>query len=90
MSIGRTFRESLQKAFRSLEVGLDGLEAKPVAESDPDLSRSRSLDMSTLRYATSFRLLKIRQAFLEGQTVEDVYYITKNDPWFLYQIKHLT
>ena len=90
MSIGRTFRESLQKAFRSLEVGLDGLEVKPVAESDPDLSRSRSLDMSTLRYATSFRLLKIRQAFLEGQTVEDIFHITKIDPWFLYQIKHLT
>jgi len=36
MSIGRTFRESLQKAFRSLEVGLDGLEPKPPAEGDPD------------------------------------------------------
>jgi len=34
MSIGRTFRESLQKAFRSLEVGLDGLEPKPPAEGD--------------------------------------------------------
>ena len=52
MAIGRTFRESLQKAFRSLEVGLDGLEAKPVAEDDPDLIRIRSLDMSALRYAT--------------------------------------
>ena len=34
MSIGRTFRESVQKAYRSLEVGLEGLEAKPVAEGD--------------------------------------------------------
>ena len=89
MSIGRTFRESLQKAFRSLEVGLDGLEPKPPAEGDPDLNRVRSLDMSTLRYATSFRLLKIRQAFLEGQTVQSVNKVTGIDYWFLYQIKLL-
>ena len=89
MSIGRTFRESLQKAFRSLEVGLDGLEPKPAAAGDPDVSRARSLDMSTLRYATSFRLLKIRQAFLEGQSIEDIFNVTKIDPWFLQQIKML-
>ena len=89
MSIGRTFRESLQKAFRSLEVGLDGLEPKPAAEGDPDVNRARSLDMSTLRYATSFRLLKVRQAFLEGQTVQSVNKVTGIDPWFLYQIKLL-
>ena len=89
MSIGRTFRESLQKAFRSLEVGLDGLEPKPLAEGDPDVNRARSLDMSTLRYATSFRLLKVRQAFLEGQTIENVNKVTGIDPWFLYQIKLL-
>jgi len=90
MSIGRTFKESLQKAFRSLEVGLDGLEAKPVLDNDPNLMRSRSLDMSTLRYATSFRLLKVRQAFLEGQSIEDIHQLTKIDPWFLNQIKALT
>ena len=89
MSIGRTFRESLQKAFRSLEVGLDGLEPKPPAEGDPDVNRARSLDMSTLRYATSFRLLKVRQAFLEGQTVQSVHKVTGIDPWFLHQIKLL-
>ena len=90
MSIGRTFKESLQKAYRSLEVGLDGLEAKPIIDSDPNLLRSRSLDMSTLRYATSFRLLKVRQAFVEGKSVDDIYRLTKIDPWFLYQIKELT
>jgi len=89
MSIGRTFRESLQKAFRSLEVGLDGLEPKPPAKGDPDLHRARSLDMSTLRYATAFRLLKVRQAFLEGQSVKDIFNLTKIDPWFLQQIKKL-
>ena len=69
---------------------MDGLEAKPVAAADPDLSRSRSLDMSNLRYATSFRLLKIREAFIQGKTVDEVYEITKIDSWFLYQIKSLT
>ncbi len=89
MSIGRTFKESIQKAFRSLEVGLDGLEAKPIMETDPNLMRSRSLDMSALRYATSFRLLKIQQAFKEGKSVKEIYSLTKIDPWFLNQIYDL-
>jgi carbamoyl-phosphate synthase large subunit len=45
--------------------------------------------MTTLRFATAFRLLKIRQAFLEGQSIDEVYNITRIDPWFLYQIKEL-
>ena len=89
MSIGRTFRESLQKAFRSLEVGLNGLEPKAITDEDPELSRARSLDMNTLQYATSFRLLKVREAFKEGASIDDVYKSTKIDPWFLHQIKHL-
>jgi len=78
MAIGRTFRESLQKAFRSLEIGLDGLEPK---------SGKRPLDMSKLRFPTAFRLLKIRNAFLEGKTVEELNRVTQIDPWFLRQIK---
>ncbi|MFQ6608244.1 MAG: carbamoyl-phosphate synthase large subunit [Fidelibacterota bacterium] len=89
MSIGRIFKESLQKAFRSLEVGLDGLEPKPPAGGDLEISRARSLDMSTLRYPTAFRLLKVRQAFFEGRKVDEISRITKIDPWFLYQIKEL-
>jgi len=89
MSIGRTFRESLQKAFRSLEVGLNGLEPKAIKDDDPELIRARSLDMNTLQYATSFRLLKVREAFKEGASIDDVYKSTKIDPWFLHQIKHL-
>tara|TARA_B100001996_G_scaffold103129_2_gene77452 strand:+ start:856 stop:4044 length:3189 start_codon:yes stop_codon:yes gene_type:complete len=89
MSIGRTFRESLQKAFRSLEVGLNGLEPKIIIDDDPDLSRARSLDMNTLQYATSFRLLKVREALKEGVSIDDIYKLTKIDPWFLHQIKLL-
>ena len=90
MAIGRTFKESIQKAFRSLEVGLDGLEAKYTSDEDPDLLRSKSLDMSTLRFATSFRLLKIRQAFINGETLDEIHNLTKIDPWFLDQIKSLS
>ena len=87
MSIGRTFRESLQKAFRSLEVGLDGLTPKSSSEDDSDLTRSRGLDMSTLSYATCFRLLKVWQAFHQGESLKNIYNQTKIDPWFLNQIK---
>ena len=48
MAIGRTFRESIQKAFRSLEVGLDGLEPKWAFEDDPDLIRAVSYTHLTL------------------------------------------
>ena len=69
MSIGRTFKESLQKAFRSLEVGLDGLEPKPIAEGDPDVERARPLDMTTLRFATAFRLLKYEKRFFKDKVL---------------------
>ena len=86
MAIGRTFRESIQKAFRSLEVGIDGLEPKWAFEQDPELKRARLFDLTSLRFATSFRLLKIREAFLNGKTVDEIFEITKIDPWFLHQI----
>ncbi|MEE9166639.1 MAG: carbamoyl-phosphate synthase large subunit [Candidatus Neomarinimicrobiota bacterium] len=80
MAIGGSFRESLQKAFRSLEIGLDGLE--------PASRRSkRPLDMSKLRFPTAFRLLKIHRAFLDGQSVDDLHRTTGIDPWFLRQIE---
>ena len=90
MDIGRTFQESLQKAYRSLEVGIDGLEAKPPTENDPDIHRARPLDLSKLQYGTSFRLLKIREAFIEGKSLEEIYEITKIDPWFLSHIQILS
>ena len=79
MAIGRTFRESLQKAFRSLEVGLDGFQPKE--------TEYRDLDLSKIRFASAFRLLKVRQAFEEGHSIEDVFEQTKIDPWFLHQIQ---
>jgi len=79
MSIGRTFRESIQKAFRSLEVGLTGLH--------PKKTDYRDLDISKIRFATAFRLLKVKQAFDMGANIDDIYEQTKIDPWFLHHIK---
>ena len=79
MSIGRTFRESLQKAFRSLEVGLNGLH--------PKQTDYRDLDISKIRFPTAFRLLKIKQAFDMGSNIDDIYDQTNIDPWFLNHIK---
>ncbi len=81
MAIGRTFRESIQKAFRSLEVGLDGLEPKP--------GEGRPLDMRKMRYATAFRLLKVWKAFEDGASVEEMFEHTRIDPWFLRHIRDL-
>ena len=82
MSIGRTVRESLQKAFRSLEVGLSGLH--------PKKSDYRDLDISKIRFPTAFRLLKIKQAFDLGSNIEEIYEQTKIDPWFLYHIQMIS
>jgi len=79
MAIGRTFRESIQKAYRSLEVGLSGLH--------PKKSDYRDLDISKIRFPTAFRLLKIKQAFDCGNSIEQIYEQTKIDPWFLNHIK---
>tara|TARA_B110000467_G_scaffold118894_1_gene109990 strand:+ start:3299 stop:6505 length:3207 start_codon:yes stop_codon:yes gene_type:complete len=81
MAIGRTFRESVQKAFRSLEVGLDGFEPKE--------TEYRDLDLSKIRFASAFRLLKVKQALEAGHSIADVFEQTKIDPWFLHQIQKL-
>ena len=65
MAIGRTFRESIQKAFRSLEVGLIGFQ--------PKKTNYRSLDISKISFPTAFRLLKIWDAFKEGYSIDELY-----------------
>ena len=79
MSIGRTFRESLQKAFRSLEVGLNGFQ--------PKITDTRPLDISKIGFPSAFRLIKIWKAFKEGYSIDELFDKTKIDPWFLNQLK---
>ncbi|HYD24628.1 MAG TPA: carbamoyl-phosphate synthase large subunit [Croceibacterium sp.] len=84
MAIGRSFKESLQKALRGLETGLDGfnrvLELEGVA---------RDEITAALAQQTPDRILKIAQAFREGFTVEEVHAITHYDPWFLRHIEEI-
>jgi carbamoyl-phosphate synthase large subunit len=79
MAIGRTFAESLQKAWQSLEVGYAGLGADR-----EDASREEVRERLHKPYWD--RTLQIRNAFKLGASVEEVGDITKVDPWFLYQI----
>jgi carbamoyl-phosphate synthase large subunit len=88
MAIGRTFPESLQKALRALETGLEGLddiEIKGLA--DPE--RPRDAVLAALARPTPDRLRVIAQAFRLGFNVEEVQRVCHYDPWFLEQIRGL-
>jgi carbamoyl-phosphate synthase large subunit len=80
MAIGRTFQESLQKALRGLEVGVDGFNLKSV---DPE-----TIDEQLAR-PTPDRLWYVADAFGVGMSVEKVFELTRIDPWFLVQIKEI-
>ncbi len=80
MAIGRTFQESLQKALRGLEVGVDGFNLKTV---DPEKIGDE------LAYPRGERLWYVADAFGIGMTLEELHGYTKIDPWFLAQIKEI-
>ncbi|MGE3692421.1 MAG: carbamoyl-phosphate synthase large subunit [Novosphingobium sp.] len=84
MAIGRNFKESLQKALRGLETGLDGFNRVQELE-----SAGRDEITAALSKQTPDRLLAVGQAFREGFTVEDVQAITHYDPWFLRHIAEI-
>jgi carbamoyl-phosphate synthase large subunit len=84
MSIGRTFQESLQKALRSMETGLTGLNEIEI-KGAPD----KSAIMGALARPTPDRILTIAQAFRHGLTVDEVAQASKYEPWFLRQIEEL-
>ncbi len=85
MAIGRTFKESFQKAIRSLEIGRFGFGAdgkdKPI---DPE-----ELDR-LLRVPTVDRIFAIQAAFSAGYTVDQVHNLSKIDPWFLHNLKEIS
>ncbi len=80
MAMGRTFQESLQKALRGLEVGVDGFNLKSV---DPDKIGEQ------ISNPTPDRLWYVADAFGVGMTVDEVFELTAIDPWFLAQIKEI-
>ncbi|WP_456330368.1 carbamoyl-phosphate synthase large subunit [Archaeoglobus sp.] len=84
MAIGRTFEEALQKAIRSLEIGRYGLGCD---------GKDREVTMEEirngLRYPNANRVFYIRYALQRGMSVEEIYELTKIDPWFIEKIKNL-
>ncbi|MCJ7593643.1 MAG: carbamoyl-phosphate synthase large subunit, partial [Desulfobacterales bacterium] len=87
MAIGRTFKEALQKAVRSLEIGRFGL------LSDSSQSREHLLDLQEIERGlinpNSKRIFHISAAFDRGISVERVYELTRIDPWFLFHIQEI-
>ncbi len=80
MAIGRTFQESLQKALRGLETGVDGLDEKT-----DNLEKIQS----ELANPGAERIWYVADAFRCGMTLEAVHQLTHIDPWFLSQIEDL-
>src|SRR5689334_5125265 len=95
MAIGRTFKESLQKALRSLEIGRYGLggDGKPWrfgerVYGDRDIL-PRDLIAQKLSVPNAERIFFIRHALRAGFTMEEIFQLTKIDRWFLAQIKEI-
>ncbi len=80
MAIGRTFQESFQKALRGLEVGVDGLDSKYT---------DREAVVAEMGAPGPDRIWAVGDAFRMGLTVEEVFAVSKIDPWFLVQIEDL-
>ena len=78
MSIGRTFKESLQKSLRSLETGRFGFgfDGKDPAASREDIERK-------LMVPNAERIFWLKVAFEQGWTIEEIFDATQIDPWFL-------
>jgi carbamoyl-phosphate synthase large subunit len=91
MAIGRTFKESVQKALRSLETGLSGFDEIAIADLDEavDDTARREAVSAALSRPTPDRLRVIAQAFREGFTVEEINAACAFEPWFLRQIEEL-
>jgi carbamoyl-phosphate synthase large subunit len=84
MAIGRNFKESVQKALRGLETGLDGFNRVVELE-----GAGREEITAALSVRAPDRILKIAQAFREGFTVDEIHAITAYDKWFLRHIEEI-
>ncbi len=78
MSIGRTFKEALQKALRSLEIDSYGFESTNGSVEAP-LDAMRA----SLQTPNAHRLWSVAEAFRLGMSVDELYQLSKIDPWFL-------
>ncbi|WP_417460454.1 carbamoyl-phosphate synthase large subunit [Kordiimonas sp.] len=88
MAVGRNFAESLQKAMRSMETGLTGLNEVEFKNYQPGSGDVKAIRRE-LAVARPDRILRIAQAMREGMSLEDINAITHYEPWFLRQIKSI-
>ncbi len=88
MAVGRNFTESLQKAMRSMETGLTGLDEMTFEGYVPGSGDFAPI-VRDLAVAKPDRLLRIVQAIREGMTLEDIHSVTHYEPWFLRQFEML-
>ena len=88
MAIGRTFKESVQKALRGLETGLVGFDEVLIDGAD-DPDNGKAAVIRALGTPTPDRLRVIAQAFRHGLTVEEVNAACSYEPWFLRQIAEI-
>ena len=89
MSIGRTFPESLQKALRSMETDLTGLNEVEIEGAEVDGVVDKANILAALRRPVPDRILLVAQAFRYGLDVESIYEACKIDHWFLRQIEDI-
>ncbi|MCH8997995.1 MAG: carbamoyl-phosphate synthase large subunit, partial [Proteobacteria bacterium] len=90
MAIGRCFAESLQKALRSLETGLSGLDEVEIPGAlTPEGAVDREAVLTELAKPRPERVLAIAQALRHGLSLDEIQGATKFDPWFLAQIADL-
>ena len=89
MSIGRTFKESLQKAIRSLEIGTYGFESKWSVTSGQWSDKEKEVITEKLRIPNWERLWYVGDAFRAGFSIDEIFEITKFDRWFLSQIQEI-
>jgi len=87
MAIGRTFKESLQKAMRSLEIGSYGFEEKIKISANRD--ENLKLLRRKLETPNAQRLWYLADAFRLGMGTDEIHGLTRIDPWFLEQIKEI-
>lgn len=92
MAIGRTFKESFQKALRSLEIGSAGFESRLFANGDTRRAlapNEQQLLQDKLRVPNWERLWYLGDAFRCGMSIDEVFQLTAIDPWFLHNIKQI-
>ncbi|HOC93867.1 MAG TPA: carbamoyl-phosphate synthase large subunit [bacterium] len=82
MSIGRTFKEALQKGLRSMETGLRGLDDLKTEPSDEQIEEK-------LRMPGPDRMLYVKHALKKGMSLENIHKLSWIDPWFLYNMREI-